>query len=298
MLANALVPVFLVTGVGWLLRKTLRFNPAPLAQLTFWCLSPALIFDSLRTGQLPLSTLWMAAGFAVAHHVAMLLLSLPVRRALLPGDRDGQAVASLTMMYGNCGNLGLPVLLLAFGRTGFEVGVIFVAANFVLASTLGIATITWDGRLVWRRMLRTVLRVPWIYAVAAAVVVRMVGELPTWLANASELLAGGAIPIMVLLLGMQLADVRPRQVAKEATTLAALRLLLGPLVAWGLAAAFGATGVVRGALIVEGSVPTAVNSLILSLQYKRRPDLAASVLLLSTAMSAVSLPLVLHLLTR
>ncbi|MFO8033549.1 MAG: AEC family transporter [Candidatus Bipolaricaulota bacterium] len=297
MLANALLPVFLVTGVGWVLRKSLRLDPAPLAQVTFWCLSPALIFDSLRTADLPLSTAWLVVGFAVAYHVAMLLLSLPVRRALLPGDRDGQAVASLTMMFGNCGNLGLPVLLLALGRTGFEVGVIFLAANSVLVSTLGIATITWEGRVAWRRMLRTVLRVPWIYAVAGAVVVRMAGELPTWLANASELLAGGAIPVMVLLLGMQLADVRPRQVAKEASTLAALRLLLGTLVAWGLAAALGVTGAVRGALIVEGSVPTAVNSLILSLQYNRRPDLAASVLLLSTAMSAVSLSLVLHFLT-
>ncbi len=297
MLANALLPVFLVAGVGWLVRKTLGLNPSSLGQLTFWCLSPALIFNSLRTAQLPLSTAWLVVAFTVAYHVVMLLLSLPVRRALLPGDRDGQAVASLTMMFGNCGNLGLPVLLLAFGRTGFEVGVIFLAANSVLVSTLGIAIITWEGRLAWRRMLRTVLRVPWVYAVAAAVVVRAVGGLPAWLGNATELLAGGAIPVMVLLLGMQLADVRPRQVAKEATTLAALRLLLGTMVAWGLAAAFAVTGAVRGALIVEGSVPTAVNSLILSLQYKRRPDLAASVLLLSTAMSAVTLSLVLHFLT-
>ncbi len=296
MLANALLPVFLVTGVGWLLRRTLRLNSAPLAQLTFWCLSPALIFDSLRTAELPLSTVWLVAAFAVVYHVIMLILSLPVRRALLPEDRAGQAVASLTMMFGNCGNLGLPVLLLALGRTGFEVGVIFVAANSVLISTLGIATITWEGRPAWGRMLRTVMRVPWVYAVAAAIAARAVGEIPVWFANATELLAGGAIPVMVLLMGMQLADVQPRQVAKEATTIAALRLLLGTLVAWGLAAAFGLAGVVRGALIVEGSVPTAVNSLILSLQYKRRPDLAASVLLLSTAMSIVTLSLVLHFL--
>jgi len=297
LLANALLPVFLVTGVGWVLRKVLGLSPAPLAQLTFWCLSPALIFDSLRTAELPMATAWLVVGFAVAYHVVMLLLSLPVRRALLPGDRDGQAVASLTMMFGNCGNLGLPVLLLALGRTGFEVGVIFVAANSVLVSTLGIGVITWEGRLVWRRMLRTVLRVPWVYAVAAALAVRAVGTFPTWLGNATSLLAGGAIPVMVLLLGMQLADVRPRAVAREATAIAALRLALGALVAWGLTAAFAVTGVVRGALIVEGSVPTAVNSLILSLQYNRRPDLAASVLLLSTAMSVVTLTLVLHFLT-
>ncbi len=297
MLANALLPVFLVAGVGWLLRKKLHLDAAPLARVTFWCLSPALIFNSLSTAQLPTATVGMVVAVAVAHHVAMLLLSLPLRRKLLPGDRQGQSIASLTMMFGNCGNLGLPVLLLALGRTAFDVGVIFVAVNFVLISTLGIATLTWDGSFSWRRILGSVVRIPWSYAVILAVIVRAAGGLPTWLGNASELLAGGAIPVMVLLLGMQLADVRPRQVAKEATVFASARIVLGPLVAWGLTAALGVTGVVRGALIVEGSVPSAVNSLILALQFRRRPDLAASVLLISTALSAISLPLVLHFLT-
>lgn len=296
MLANALLPVFLVAGVGWLLRKKLRLDAAPLARVTFWCLSPALIFSSLSTAQLPAATVGLVIAVAVGHHITMLLLSLPLRRKLLPGDQHGQSIASLTMMFGNCGNLGLPVLLLALGRTAFDVGVIFVAVNSVLISTLGITTVTWEGSLSWRRILHSVVRIPWLYAVALAVVVRAVGSMPEWLSNATELLAGGAIPVMLLLLGMQLADVRLRHVAKEATAFASARIVLGPLVAWGLTAALGVTGVVRGALIVEGSVPTAVNSLILALQYKRRPDLAASVLLLSTALSAISLPLVLHFL--
>jgi hypothetical protein len=68
------------------------------------------------------------------------------------------------------------------------------------------------------------------------------------------------------------------------------------MLAWGLAAAFRVQGILRGSLIVEGSVPTAVNSFLLTLQYERRPDLAAAVLLLSTLLSAGTLSLTLFLL--
>lgn len=268
----------------------------PLAKLTFWCLSPALIFHSLSTARLTGEVLVLVVGVTVVYHIALLLISIPLRRWLFPDDAGARAVTSLVLMFGNCGNLGLPVLMLALGREAFDVGVVFLATNTVLVATLGIAVATWNGRLSPKGIATSVIRVPWTYAVLAAVLFRSLGALPLWLEQSTGLLGSGAIPVMVVLLGMQLADVRPRAVGARAVWLGVLRLLLGSGLAWGLTAAFGATGVVRSALIVEGSVPTAVNSLILSLQYRLRSDLAASVLLVSTVLSVLTLSLTLALL--
>ncbi|MGC9530461.1 MAG: AEC family transporter [Candidatus Bipolaricaulaceae bacterium] len=296
MFSDVLLPVFSLVAVGWGLGRALQLDPAAVGKLVFWCLSPALIFDALRTAELPVASLGLVAAFVAAHYLAMFLISLPLRRWLFPQDTDAQVATSLVLTFGNCGNLGLPILLFAFGRTGYHVGAAFLATNTALMATLGVAIATWQGQRSLRRPLAALFKVPWGYAVLAAGLARWAGPLPTWLARATGLLADGAIPLLLLLLGLQLARVRPRQVARAATILAVARLGLGGLLAWGLGWAFGVGGVLRGSLVVEGSVPTAVNSFLLAMQYGRRPDLAASALLLSTLLSAGTLTLTLFLL--
>ncbi|MBC7098223.1 AEC family transporter [Candidatus Bipolaricaulota bacterium] len=296
MFTEVLVPVFLIVGAGWALGRRLRLDPLPLARLTFWILSPALIFESLRTAQLPAENYGIVVGFVVAHYLAMFLLSLPLRRLLFPGDPGAQAVASLVLVFGNCGNLGLPILLFAYGQSGFDVGVVFLVTNTALLATLGVAIASWEGRGSWKKLPASLLTVPWLYAVVGALLVRRFWELPAWISRATELLSQGAIPVLLLLLGLELARIQPRRIAGAAVWLATLRLGLASLLSWGLASLFGATGVVRGSLILEGSVPTAVNSFLLALQFRRRPELAAGALLLSTALSVGTLYLTLLLL--
>ena len=296
MVTNVLVPVFAVVGIGWLVGWWLKLDPSPLAKLTFWVLSPALIFESLRTAQLPLASYGLVVAFVFAHYLGLFLLSLPLRRRLFPGDPARQAAASLVLVFGNCGNLGLPVLLFSYGEAGFDVGVVFLATNTVLLATLGVVIASWEGRASWGRVTRDLLTVPWPYAVGAAALFRFALPLPSWISRATGLLSDGAIPILLLLLGLQLARVRVREIARDAAWLAGLRLSLAGLLAWGLAAAFGLQGVMRGSLVLEGSMPTAVNAFLLSAQFNRRPDLAAAALLLSTVLSLGTLTLTLSLL--
>jgi len=295
MIAEVLLPTFIIVGIGWSLGRLAHAPSRPLAQAAFWILSPALIFESLRTAQLPLSVALAVIAFTAVHYLGMFALSLPVGRRLFPGERGARAATSLVLTFGNNGNLGLPILLFAYGQAGVDVGVVFLAANAVLLSTLGVAIASWDGGIRWRSAVGNLLRVPWPYAVAGALVFRAVG-FPPLLARATGLLAQGAIPLLLLLLGLELAHVRAAQMARQAGGLSLLRLLGGGALAWALAWAFGAEGLVRGSLILQGSVPSAVNAFLLAVQYDRRPDLAASVLLLSTLLSVGTLSLTLFLL--
>ena len=289
-----LLPVVLLAGVGWAFGRLGRVPSRPLAQVAFWVFSPALIFESLRTADLSLAGTVVA--FSLVHQVAMFALSLGVGVIMFRRDLPARVAASLVLTFGNCGNLGLPLLLFAYGPPGVDVGVVFLATNTVLLSTLGVAVATWNGgRFRWCSVVGNLLRVPWAYAVGAALLVRWTG-FPEVFSRATGLLAGGAIPLFLLLLGLELAHVRLKQVARPALGLALVRLIAGGMLAWALAWGFQTEGVLRGSLVVEGSVPSAVNAFLLASQYDRRPDLAASVLFLSTLLSLGTLSLTLFLL--
>jgi predicted permease len=289
-----LLPTFLLVGVGLTLGRLARVPSRPLAQVAFWVLSPGLIFESLRTAEL--SAVGVVVLFALLHQIGMFALSLGAGRILFPHDRDARAATSLVLTFGNTGNLGLPLLLFAYGPVGVDVGAVFLATTTMLLATLGVTVAAADGGKVrWRDAFARLLRVPWPYAVAGALLFRWVG-FPAVLAGATGLLADGAIPLLLLLLGLELAQVRLREVGPNALAVSLLRLFAGAGLAWGLAGALRTEGVVRGSLIIGGSVPSAVNGFLLAAQFGRRPGLAASVIFLSTALSLGTLLVTLFLL--
>lgn len=286
---GVLLPTFLLVAVGWALGRAGRVPSRPLAAVAFWVLSPTLIFEALRTADLGASGIVVV--FALLHVVGMFFVSHGAGRLLFPGDPDSRAAAALVLTFGNCGNLGLPLLLFAYGPEGVRVGALFLATQTLLLSTLGVGAAAW-GR---GKVLGELARAPWLYAAGAALVARWTG-LPEVVARASGLLAQGAIPLFLLLLGLELAQVREVRELRPALLLAALRLGVGSALAWGLAALLRPEGLLRGSLVLEGSVPSAVNALLLASGYGRRPDLAASVVFLSTLLSAGTLSLTLFLL--
>ncbi|MBC7222506.1 AEC family transporter [Candidatus Bipolaricaulota bacterium] len=298
MILEVIGPTFLLVLLGYVFGRLGKIPARPFAEMSFWLLSPALIFETLRTAQLPAKEAGFVALFVLVHYGGMFLLSLPLGRKLFPSDADARRATNLLLTFGNCGNLGLPILLFAYGQRAVDVGVIFLAANTVLLSTLGVGIAAWRGRLEPCRFLRDVLAVPWPYAVVLALIMRFTGAWPAALGRASALLAQAAIPLFLLLLGLELAAVDFHGVAKPAVLLALARLVFAALLAWLLAPLFAKETVIRRSLVIEGSVPSAVNAYILATQYHRRPDLAATALLLSTLLSLGTFSLTLFLLAR
>jgi predicted permease len=141
-------------------------------------------------------------------------------------------------------------------------------------------------------------RVPWIYVFAAALLLRTLdAQVPTGVFNAVDLLASSAIPLQLLLLGIQLSRIPVRRLAGEAVCLAGWKLVIPPLLAWGLTALLGVSGLLRSVLILEASMPTAITAMILSMHYRREPDLVATVVFLTTAFSLGTLTVLLTVLT-
>ncbi len=295
-LFEVILPIFLVAGAGFLLGRLSRLDATLLTRVVLYLLGPALIFRSLYTSIVAGEDVLRIAGFVVILQIALLIVARVLGRALKWED-DTRAAGSLVMTFANCGTYGLAVLLFAYGEAGFTLGVVYMLTSSLLQATLGVGIGAWHKGMRIRAWLGQAARVPWLYAFLLALFVRAIGwDLPTGVYRGIDLLAAAAIPVQLVVLGIQLARVPLRGIAEEAVWLTGLKLVVPPLLAWGLTALLGADGLLRSVLIVEASMPSAINALILSTHFNRRPELAATVVFLTTAFSLGTLTLILSVL--
>lgn len=290
---NVLLPIFLIVGTGYVFGRSARLDVKSLTKVAFYLLAPALIFHSLYTSTIFGEEIGIIVLFVALLHFGLFGLGWFGTR-VLGWEMDTRVAATLSLSNNNTGSYGLSVLLLAFGEQGFALGVIYMVALLAFQTLFGVGIASWRTGSSVRGLLSNVVKVPWFHALALALLFRGTGiQLPEWLLSPIELVSRAAIPVFLLILGIQLARVKLGGVLARAGSIAFVKLLLPPLLAFGLATALSVEGLLRVVLIIEASMPTAINALILAIQYQRRPDLVASVVLLTTVGSVLTVGLLL-----
>ena len=296
-LLEVILPIFLVGGAGAVLGRVTRLDATLLTRVAMYLLGPALIFRSLTTSTVAGGDVLKIGSFVIALHLVLFALSRLVGR-WQRWDDDARAAGSLVLTFGNCGTYGLAVLLFAYGEAGFTLGIVFMLTGTVMQATLGVGIGAWHRGMKLRTWLGQAARVPWLYAILLSVLFRaMRWDLPLGIFRGIDLLADAAIPVQLVILGIQLARVPRRGIVQEALWLTGLKLAVPPLLGWGLASLLGAEGLLRSVLIVEASMPSAINALILSMHFHRKPELAATVVFLTTILSLGTVTVVLSLLS-
>src|SRR2546427_10977774 len=194
------------------------------------------------------------------------LVAIPLRlnRAELSGFL-------LVVIFSNGGNYGLPVVLFAFGNDALAQASVYFVTSSMLTYTVGVFLAAAGKRSV-PRALAGIAKIPAIYGVVAAIVVLLTGiSIPLMAQRPIQLLADAAIPIMILVLGMQLERATiPERVPLVAAAVA-MSLVAAPLVALGLTWLLGISGPARQAGVVLASMPTAVITTILALEFDAAP---------------------------
>jgi predicted permease len=294
-LVNNLVPIYLVAGIGFAFGRLFKPDIRTLSRLAFYIFSPCLVFNSLTQNHLPASQFWQMATFAVASVVALGLAALLLGLALRL-DRRMLAGLSVVTMFGNAGNYGLPLVLFAFGETALSLAVIYYVVGTICVYTLGVV-IASTGHASTRQALAGVVKVPAVYGMLVAAVINVLGwELPLALSRPVELLAQAAIPAMLLVLGLQMAEARRPERLGLVTVASVFKLVAGPLIGLTLAGLLGLTGPSRQAGVIEASMPTAVITTILAVEYGVNPAFVTGVVLLATLLSPLTItPLIAYL---
>lgn len=293
--ANDILPIFVLAAIGYLLARYSGVEARSLSRITFNALSPCLVFHLLVTSTISAGEFGRMALFCVLVMGTMGVLSWIAGRALRL-DRPTTIALMLVVMFSNGGNYGLPVAMFAFGSEALAFASVYFVSSSVLTYTAGVFLAA-SGRRSVTQALWGVTRVPTIYAVAAAGLVMWLRiPVPETVLRPITLLSDAALPLMILVLGMQLERAtKPERVSVVATAVA-LSILATPILGWGLARMLGLEGAAFQAAVIQASMPAAVVTTILALQYEVAPSFVTSVVIISTLLSPFTLTWIIALL--
>ena len=287
-LTGNILPIALVASLGFVLRRRFAVQTGALNSVVFNVFSPCLVFSGLVGSQLPGEELLGLAAFTSVSVLVMGGLALALAR-LLRLSRPELAAVLIVAMFANGGNYGLTLLQLRYGEDGLSRGIVYFVTSTLLFYTLGVF-IASLGRLTWRESLARMVRVPAFYAALLAVVVYSLHiPVPGPIMSGIAIAGQGAIPVMLIILGMQIADMRRGETTAYVWPSVGLRLLVGPLVGLGVAAALGLAGVGRSAMIIEMGMPPAVFSLILAAEFGLPTSAVARIVVFATLLSPLTI---------
>jgi predicted permease len=257
-------------------------------QLNMDVFVPALVFAALASKSFEITLYWKLAAAAVIVVLGSGLLAWPIARAL----REAPNTFLPPMMFTNSGNMGLPLMLLAFGEAALPAAVVLFFVENTLHYSLGTWMLDHNARL------RNLWRNPVILASLSGLTVALL-KFPVWdpLLTGVRMLGDVAIPLLLFALGVRLAE----------SAISHVRLGLiaglvcpatGLLLAFGAALLFDLDKQLTAMLLVFGALPPAVLNYIFAERYRQEPDKVASIVLMGNVASIVTVPLALAFVLR
>ncbi len=286
--ANNLLPIFLVSGAGFLLGRWLKITARPISQLVFYIFSPCLIFNLISQSKLAGGDVLRTVGLSF---LVMILIGLIVWASgrAMKLERRMLAAVLLTSILMNAGNYGLPLVSYAFGDTALAYAALYFVGLTIMTYSLGVV-IASMGTKSLREALLGLLKIPVIYSVVLSIVFVTAGwKLPMPLQRTVDLLANATIPSMLVVLGLQFQVVRWSGQIKPLALVISARMLLAPLLAIGLCMLFSIQGAARQAGIIESAMPSAVMSTVLATEYNVEPAFVTLVVFVGTLISPLIL---------
>jgi predicted permease len=280
-------PVFFLGIIGYFWEKAEIDYPITfVTKLTMNIALPCLIFTSLMNTEIEsnilssiiFATLLSYLFLTMFCFVFVKLMKIDIHTFLPP------------MIFGNTGNLGLPLAFFAFGNDGLSYAVIIFAIMAIFSLTLGIWIISGDKNLT------KLLKEPIVWgAVLGAICLYFNIKTPIFITNSLELTGQIAIPLMLITLGVSVARLKLTNLARG-FSIVCFRTLICLLFSVSVAFALNLPEVAAAVLILQLTTPIAVTSYLLSERFNRNPNDVASLVIISTLMSVFYIPIILSFL--
>jgi len=279
---SPVIPVFLLVAIGFAFAHWKKISLAAVTEIVVYLAAPSLVFTSLASRPLFLAdiaamlsgAIGIVAGVGILVGIYFHLFQWRSRGFLLP------------VLFMNAGNMGIPLSLFAFGEPGLQRATLLFVIMSVFQYSLGIYILSGKGN--WAEM----FRLPLMYATLAGLSCNLSQvAIPEMIFQPLSMLGYSTIPLMLVSLGYRLYDVRSLNWGHSLGG-AFLRICGGFLSAYITVTIMGAQGVNRQVLLLYGSLPAAVVNFILTEKYGQDPELAASIVVLSTFISVLTIPCV------
>ena len=287
-LIDVILPVFFVIGIGYYLgKKDPNFNTDFITTLAGNVGTPAMIFYTITSTGVTLEifieyfiyALIVIGGFAAIGLITLWLMKKDIVSELPP------------LILPNTGNMGIPICLFAYGTEGLGIASAIASVIILLHFTLGVLLAKKSFSL---KILIT--NMP-IYGIIAAVIVLYYDwNVPGFIVNTTFLLTYATIFLVLMSLGIALTKLKVVSWI-NASILSSVRIIIGPIIGFGLIKYLNLSGLAAGVLLIQSAMPSAILTYLVGSMYseKRVVDSIASVIVTSTMMSFITIPIVVYI---
>lgn len=288
-IVNVILPTFITILIGYIIGKFIRIDITGIIDITFYVGLPAIAFVSILNQQIILLEALKIWASVVSVSLGCAAIGWIVFR-LLKKKHSG---LYLPISLPNTVNVPFPIISLAYGPAGLFIATLYYIPNVILLYSAGVFIAA--GRS-WHENLKTVLKVPTIYAAILALLLNLfhIG-VPSLIIRTLDFIGGMVIPVVLLTLGYSLSKVK---ITSLPTTLGSSLIRLGGGLAFGflMVQIFDISGIARSIVVLMSAMPAAVNTYTVTAKYNNEAELVASVVMVTTIASLVLIPFLLHVL--
>jgi predicted permease len=296
-LTQNIAPLAFLIGVGILLERRFRLDVKTMSKLLFYLFSPVLVFVKLYQSTAPASVFVRVLLFFVIFFVALNVVVEIVSRIRRYQGGMRSAMRNSVIFY-NSANYGISVNHLVFAGNPFaqSIQIVIMMMQNLIPNTYGVYSVN-RHKQTRRQIFRTIRGLPALYAIPLALILRFTHTpIPQPIYLPMSYITEGFLAFALTTLGMQLGQMQWRIKASDVALSNLLRLVAGPLLAYGTVRLLDIHGITAEALVLSGAVPTSLSSMILAVEFDNEPDFASQAVFSSTLFSIVTVTAVILLL--
>lgn len=298
------MPLFILIALGWMLVRWRKWPDSiteALNRVVFKIALPAMLFRLMSDfGQSPPVDARLLIAF-FGSCLIVFVLGRVIANRLFKLDGISGSVFALGGIFSNNVMLGLPIATVMLGEKAIPSVALVLVFNGLILWTLATVSVEWvkHGALNLKGFGKTavsVLKNPLIIAILSGTLFSLTGiPLPQMIDKPVSMLGTIAVPLALVALGMSLAAYKVKDGLRESYAICLLKLIVQPLVIWGLAVLLGLPPLESKVVVLLGSMSVGINVYLMSQQFNALTGPAATSMLLSTVFSAVTTPLLLML---
>lgn len=280
-IGQVIIPVFLIVAIGYGYGKRARPDLGAFNRIVLDVLSPLLVYTALAAKEFR----WQDHVPLLAGGAALILLTGVLAWVVARLAHTQARTLVPVVMFTNCGNMGLPLALLAFGPEHFGAAVALFSISNLIHFSLGARITSADART------RDLLLSPLMISSALGFASALTGvRPPDAIFTGMKLMGDAMLPLMLFALGVRLTLLHRRDIPRGLLG-AFARPLIGLAVALPLAWALDLQGAARAQLILFSALPPAVMQFLLAERYRQEPERVAAMILLGNALAVVFVPI-------
>ncbi len=279
---SIILPVIIIIGLGYIWNKIgNNLNQKEIIKFIAWIGAPCLVFSSLVNLDssfsviinIIIAAILMILGMIFFAYIILKIFKLHFRTYVNP------------ITFVNSGNLGVTLCLLAFGRVGLEISIIYFAVVSIANFTLGVSI--WSGN--WSP--RILMKNPILYSVIAVIIIHLIKiPVPKIASNTIDLLAGATIPLLLFSMGISIANIK-FNIEYKLILLIIFRTLFALALAYSITIALELDELLQKIILLQAVLPAALFNFLFASEYSISPPEVASYIILSTFISIITISL-------